>query len=132
FKDFTPILEDAAAFKKMLKLFEEQLAKVKFEKIVAIESRGFIIGSALAHNLDKGLVLARKPGKLPRETEKFTYALEYGEDTLEIHKSAIPSGISVVIVDDVLATGGTAHAVESICKNLGAQVMGHYFLMEIE
>ena len=131
FKDITPVLENSEAFRSMVKLLAERVHP-QTTKLVAIESRGFILGAALAQYIDAGLVIVRKPGKLPRETIKKTYALEYGSDTLEIHKDALKPGDRVTIIDDVLATGGTAHAVEALCAEVGTQVLGHVFLMEIE
>ena len=130
FKDITPILENGAAFRSLSRHLAEQVAPGT-EKIVAIESRGFILGAAVAQHLSCGLVLVRKPGKLPRPTLKESYALEYGTDTLEIHSDALCTGDKVTIVDDVLATGGTASAVERLCGKLGADVLGSVFLMEI-
>ena len=94
--------------------------------------RGFILGAAVAQHCWCGLVLVRKPGKLPRETVRETYDLEYGTDSLEMHKNALKPGDRVTIIDDVLATGGTAAAVEKLCLRLGAQVLGSVILMEIE
>lgn len=131
FKDITPVLENSEAFRAMVKLLAERVHP-QTTKIVAIESRGFILGAALAQYIDAGLVIVRKPGKLPRETIKKTYSLEYGSDTLEIHKDSLKPGDRVTIIDDVLATGGTAHAVEGMCAEIGSQVLGHVFLMEIE
>ncbi len=131
FKDITPVLENSEAFRAMVKLMAERVHP-QTTKFVAIESRGFILGAAIAQYVNAGLVIVRKPGKLPRETIKKTYALEYGTDTLEIHKDALKPGDRVTIIDDVLATGGTAHAVEAMCSEMGAQVLGHVFLMEIE
>lgn len=131
FKDITPVLENSEAFRSMVKLLAERVHP-QTTKLVAIESRGFILGAALAQYFDAGLVIVRKPGKLPRETLKKTYALEYGSDTVEIHKNALKPGDRVTIIDDVLATGGTAHAVESLCAEMGTQILGHVFLMEIE
>ncbi len=130
FKDITPILENSSAFKSLMKHFKDSLVD-PFDKLLAIESRGFILGAALAQHLDVGLVLVRKAGKLPGETISFEYDLEYGKDTLEIHKDSVRKHEKVVIIDDVLATGGTAHAVEQLCQQLGAQVVGHRFLLEL-
>lgn len=131
FKDITPILENAEAFQSLAKLMAAQVHP-QTTKLVAIESRGFILGAAIAQHLNAGMVIVRKPKKLPRETVKKTYSLEYGEDTLEMHKGALKPGDRVTIIDDVLATGGTARAVEELCVEAGAQVVGHLFLMEIE
>ena len=106
FKDITPILNNADAFKSMAKHFVESLPP-ETTHLAAIESRGFIIASAMCQHCDLGMNLIRKPGKLPRETYSFTYELEYGNDTLEIHKDSLNSRDKVVVIDDVLATGGT-------------------------
>lgn len=131
FKDITPILEDGEAFRALAKLMTEKIDP-RTTKLVAIESRGFILGSAVAQYLKAGLVVVRKPGKLPRPTVRKAYALEYGEDAVEMHKDALVEGDRVTIIDDVLATGGTAHAVEQLCQESGAHISGHVFLMEIE
>ncbi len=131
FKDITPLLESPAALKQLI----DEMVKVipsEVTKIVSIESRGFILGAALAYASGRGLVLCRKPGKLPRETFSGTYQLEYGQDSLELHKSSITKGESVFIVDDVLATGGTAQAAARLCEEAGAKVSGLCFLIEIE
>lgn len=130
FKDMTPVLEDAKAFRSLTRHMAERVHP-QTEKIVAIESRGFILGAAVAQHLSCGLVLARKPGKLPRATEKETYDLEYGSDSLEIHKGALRPGEKVTIIDDVLATGGTAGAAERLCSKFGAEVLGSVFFIEI-
>ena len=131
FKDITPLLENHEAFAALIQLLAQQCPD-DFDKLVAIESRGFLLGSALAFHLKKGLVIARKPGKLPRETVSESYELEYGKDTIHIHKASLNKGERVVIIDDVLATGGTAAAVEKVCYQLGAEVCLSLFLMEIE
>lgn len=130
FKDITPLLENPAAFSQVIDSLRKLLPEGT-EKLVAIESRGFIFGAALAQATGLGLTLVRKPGKLPRETVSHTYALEYGEDTLEIHRTALRAGERVVIVDDVLATGGTAQATEKLCTSMKAEVAGFLFLMEL-
>ena len=131
FKDITPLLENPEAFHKLI---EEMASHVTEEvtKIVSIESRGFILGSALAYRCNKGLVLSRKPGKLPRDTYSATYQLEYGQDSLEIHTTSLTSEDRVLIVDDVLATGGTAQAACKLCEQAGAKVIGLQFLIELE
>lgn len=131
FKDITPILENAEAFKSLAKLMANEV-HLQTTKLVSIESRGFILGAAVCQHFDAGMVIVRKPGKLPRETVEKTYALEYGSDTLHMHKGSLKPGDRVTIIDDVLATGGTARAVEEMCQQAGAQVVGHLFLMEIE
>lgn len=131
FKDITPLLENPKAFNALVEHLVE-LVPATTKKLVAIESRGFILGSAMAQAKKCGLVLARKKGKLPRETVSVEYALEYGTDQVEIHKDAIKAGEAVTIVDDVLATGGTAEAVEKLCKKVGGKVDAHVFLMEID
>lgn len=131
FKDISPVLEDGEAFRTMAKLLADKIDP-RTTKLVAIESRGFILGAAVAQHLKAGMVIVRKPGKLPRETVKKTYALEYGEDAVEMHKDALNGDDLVTIIDDVLATGGTAHAVEQLCRESGARISGHVFLMELE
>jgi adenine phosphoribosyltransferase len=131
FKDITTVLEDGEAFRAMTKLLVDKIDP-RTTKLVAIESRGFILGAAVAQHLKAGMVIVRKPGKLPRPVIKKSYALEYGEDTVEMHAGALGSGDLVTIIDDVLATGGTAHAVEELCLSTGARISGHVFLMEIE
>lgn len=131
FKDISPVLEDGEAFRAMAKLLADKIDP-RTTKLVAIESRGFILGAAVAQHLKAGMVIVRKPGKLPRETVKKTYALEYGEDAVEMHKDALNGDDLVTIIDDVLATGGTAHAVEQLCRESGARISGHVFLMELE
>lgn len=130
FKDITPILDDPKAFHSLFEHFKNTI-DFKVDKVVAIESRGFLLGGPLAMLLEAGLVLVRKPGKLPRETVKQSYDLEYGQDSLEIQKDDLKAGDRVLIVDDVLATGGTAHAAENLCGQLGAEVVGHRFLIEL-
>lgn len=131
FKDITPLLADRLGFQSMLHQLGTTLYPVEFDKLVVTESRGFLIGSPLAALKHCGLVLARKPGKLPREAWSATYSLEYGTDRLEMHKGDILEGERVIIIDDVLATGGTAAAVESLCRMSGAKVVGHRFLIEL-
>jgi len=131
FKDITPILADPDAFQSCIRRLAD-LVTGDFNKIVAIESRGFLLGAALAEHFHTGLVLVRKPGKLPRPTASHTYTLEYGQDTLEIHKDDIKPGDNVIIVDDVLATGGTASAAEKLIGSLGAKVVSNLFLIELK
>ena len=131
FKDITPVLEDAAAFKEITDAIASHWADKGITRLVGIESRGFIFGSALAYAMDIGMTLVRKPGKLPRATRSVSYDLEYGTDTLEIHVDAVGEGDRVLIVDDVLATGGTAAAVCELIAGTGATVAGLAFALEL-
>ena len=130
FKDLSTLFADFEAFESLVHHMSESVGALP-DKIVAIESRGFIIGAAMAHKMHCGLVLARKKGKLPRETISVDYSLEYGEATLEIHKDALKKGESIIIVDDLLATGGTAKAAETLCQKLEAKVLSHNFIVEL-
>ena len=131
FKDITPLLMDPALFHRSVELAVAPFRDSGVQKILGIESRGFIFGVPASHQLGVGLVLARKPGKLPRETVKVEYELEYGTDTIEVHADDIGSGEKVLIVDDVLATGGTAAAAVGAVREAGGEVVGCSFLMEI-
>jgi adenine phosphoribosyltransferase len=131
FKDFTPLLADAAALKQTVGQLAEWVKAKECDIVVGAEARGFILGAAIAEAAGVGFVPARRPGKLPPETVSVSYALEYGENSLELHPDLIPKGARVVIHDDVLATGGT---VEGICKlvtQLGAEVVGACFIIEL-
>ncbi len=132
FKDITPILADPALFRETLEALGRPFKGGSVEKVLGIESRGFIFGPPLAVQLDAGFVPARKPGKLPRETISETYALEYGSDALEIHRDALRKGERVLVVDDLLATGGTAAAATRLVKRQGAEVVGVAFVIELE
>ncbi len=131
FKDITPLLADPAAFGAVIDLFAAAARPLAPTQIVAIESRGFIFGGALARALDVGLTIVRKPGKLPRPTRRVSYALEYGTDTLEMHADALTASDRALILDDVLATGGTAGAVGELVTATGALVAGYAFLLEL-
>lgn len=131
FKDITPLLEHAGAFRGAIERLGSAVLAHAPEALVAIESRGFIFGAPLALHLGLPLVLVRKPGKLPRQTETIAYQLEYGEDRLEVHADAVRPGGRYAIVDDVLATGGTAAAVGALLTRLGGQVACHAFLIEL-
>jgi adenine phosphoribosyltransferase len=132
FKDITPVLADPQAFKKAIDAMAQSLASRDFDLLVGIESRGFIFAAALAYALGKGKVPVRKPGKLPSKTVQVSYELEYGTDRLEIHEDAIRAGQSVVIVDDVLATGGTARGTANLVEKVGGEVVALSFFIELE
>lgn len=132
FKDITTLLADPASFHKMIDLMAHRYIGMKIDKVVGVEARGFIIGAALAYKLGAGVVLVRKPGKLPYKTFKKSYALEYGTDTLEIHEDAIKPGERILIADDVLATGGTMGAVVDMVTQLGGEIYDCCFMAELE
>lgn len=131
FKDITPLLNNAKATHECVKILVGSLKVQKIDKVVGVESRGFLFGMLLAQELNAGFVPVRKPNKLPSETISASYALEYGTDTLEIHKDAIQKGDKVLIHDDVLATGGTAKAVCELVEKLGGEIVQLNFLMEL-
>ncbi len=131
FKDITPVLDDPTSFRQVIDAFAEEWTDHGITRVVAIESRGFIFGSALAYVMGVGLTLVRKPGKLPRKTVKIEDALEYGTDTREIHRDALSPSERVVIIDDVLATGGTAAATLGLVQSTGAEIAGLGFLIEL-
>src|SRR5512142_2844614 len=121
FKDITTLLGDAKSYQRMVDLLAHRYIGQKIDKVVGVEARGFIIGAALAYKLGAGVVLVRKPGKLPSTTFKKSYALEYGTDTLEIHTDAIARGEHILIADDLLATGGTMAAVVDMVDTMGGE-----------
>ena len=131
FKDITTVLRDKDGFKAIIDFMKDKFADKKIDYIAGMESRGFIFGSALAYELGVGFVPLRKPGKLPAETISESYDLEYGKNTLEIHKDAIEEGKRVLIVDDLLATGGTALAACNLIKKVGAEVVAAEFVIEL-
>jgi adenine phosphoribosyltransferase len=131
FKDITPLLGDAARLKDAADLLAEAAAALGVSRVVAIESRGFILGSLVADRLKAGFVPVRKPGKLPAATLSASYELEYGTDTLEIHADALQKGERVLVVDDLIATGGTARATAELVEKLGAEVAAFAFLVEL-
>jgi adenine phosphoribosyltransferase len=131
FKDITPLLSNHAAFSKAIKDISHHFTGRDIDLVLGAEARGFIFGSALAYEMGVGFVPARKPGKLPHKTTVATYELEYGTDSLEIHEDAIIPGQRVLIVDDVLATGGTARAKADLIEKLKGEVAGMAFLIEL-
>jgi adenine phosphoribosyltransferase len=131
FYDITTLLRDAAGFKTTIDLLATPYAGRDIDVVIGIESRGFILGGAVAERIGAGFIPIRKPGKLPSKALKETYDLEYGKDALEIHHDAVDKGQRVLIVDDVLATGGTAAAATQLVKKLGGELYGLAFLIEL-
>lgn len=131
FKDITTLLKDREAFKETLNLMEDALKDIEFDYIIGIESRGFLFGAPLADRMKKGFIPVRKPGKLPADIEKVSYDLEYGANELEIHKDAINKGDRVIIIDDLIATGGSAQATAKLIESLGGEIAGFEFLIEL-
>jgi adenine phosphoribosyltransferase len=131
FKDITTLLQEPDGLRDTAHALASMCADLPVDKVLAIESRGFIFGALLADRLGKGLVPVRKPGKLPYRTLRASYALEYGEDSLEIHEDALRAGERVLVVDDVIATGGTARAVGELVTRLDAKVTAYAFLIEL-
>lgn len=131
FKDITTLLQDGPVFRAAIKALLDQLPDKTIDVVVGPESRGFLVGAPLAYELGAGFVPVRKPGKLPYNTVKETYSLEYGHDALEIHADAILPGQRVLIADDLLATGGTTAATIALVKKLGGEVVGLAFLIEL-
>lgn len=132
FRDITTLLKDKDAFKLAIDKMAEQVKNKKVDLIVGAESRGFLIGSALAYKMNCGFIPVRKKGKLPYKTISEEYALEYGTDTLYMHEDAIKKGDNVLVVDDLIATGGTALAMIKMVEKLGGNVIGSSFLIELE
>jgi len=131
FKDITPLLQDSTLFGRAVDHLCEEFKNKNIDVIASIESRGFILGSAMAYKLGVGFAPVRKKGKLPYKTYSATYELEYGTDTLEIHQDAIKKGDKVLIIDDLLATGGTLGAVIDLVKKMGGEIAGIGFLIEL-
>ncbi|HHY68988.1 MAG TPA: adenine phosphoribosyltransferase [Bacillota bacterium] len=131
FKDITPLLRDGEMFRKSIDVLKDACKDIDFDLIVAPEARGFIIGSALAYAMGKGFVPVRKKGKLPWQTIESVYELEYGTDTVEIHQDAVEPGQKVVVLDDLLATGGTIAATVDLVERLGGQIAAIVFLIEL-
>jgi adenine phosphoribosyltransferase len=132
FKDITTLLKDGRAFRQAIDLLADHFAAKQPDVIVGTESRGFLLGAPLAYKLGCGFVLVRKPGKLPAAVERVSYGLEYGQDTLEIHRDALEPGQKVLVVDDLLATGGTITATIELVNKLGGKIVGCAFLIELD
>jgi adenine phosphoribosyltransferase len=132
FKDVTPVLLDTALFGRAVDLMAAPFADARITRVVSIESRGFLFGAPIALQLGAGLVPIRKPGKLPSATQRVEYALEYGTDALEMHHDAVGQGDRVLVVDDVLATGGTAAAAAQLVGATGGSIVGFTFLIELD
>jgi adenine phosphoribosyltransferase len=132
FKDITTLLKDGAAFGQAINTMAAYFENKKPDLIVGAESRGFLLGAPLAYKFGCGFVLVRKPGKLPAAVEQVSYQLEYGKDVLEIHRDAIQPGRKVLLVDDLLATGGTIFATAELVKKLGGDITGFAFLIELD
>jgi len=131
FKDITPILADGQLFRLAITVFSERYQRKTIDKIVAIDARGFLFGGALAHLLGVGLVPVRKKGKLPYDTHSAEYELEYGTDSIQIHTDGVHAGEKVVILDDLLATGGTAEAAAKLVQECGGEIVELAFLIEL-
>ena len=131
FKDITPVLSDGKLFRQVIDAFAARWKDERIDKVIGIESRGFIFAAPLAYLLGAGFTIVRKPGKLPWQVIREAYALEYGEATLELHIDAVGPGERVLVVDDVLATGGTAEAVGRLVTRQGAELVSYSFLVEL-
>ena len=132
FKDITPILQDGTLFRASIDLFLEQCRGKKIDKVVGIDARGFLFGSAVAYELGLGFVPLRKKGRLPYKTESASYTLEYGEAEMELHIDAIRAGEKIVLIDDLLATGGTSASAVTLIKKVGGDLVEAMFLIELE
>jgi adenine phosphoribosyltransferase len=132
FYDITTLLKDKLGFATLIDALSEHYVTQDVDLVLGMEARGFIFGPAVAYRLNAGFVPIRKPGKLPAATTKYDYALEYGQNTLEIHQDAIEKGQRVIIVDDLLATGGTAEATAKLAEMLGAKIVGMGFVIELD
>jgi adenine phosphoribosyltransferase len=132
FYDITTLLKDKLGLATLIDALAEHYLKADIDLVLGMEARGFIFAPALAYRLNAGFVPLRKPGKLPAATARFDYALEYGTNTLEIHKDAIQKGQRILIVDDLLATGGTANATAKLAASLGAEIAGLGFVVELD
>ncbi len=132
FKDITPVLQDADLFQSAIDIFADRYMGKDISKVIGIEARGFLFASALAYRIKCGVVPVRKPGKLPYKTERASYELEYGEDSVEIHRDAVSEGENVIVIDDLLATGGTMSATLDLVERLGGRIVEVAFLIELE
>ncbi len=132
FKDITPILKDGPLFRASVDLFLDQCRKRKIDKVVGIDARGFLFGSAVAYELGIGFVPLRKKGRLPYKTESAKYSLEYGEAEMELHIDAITQGEQIVLIDDLLATGGTSASAATLITKVGGELVAAMFLIELE
>lgn len=132
FYDLTTLMKDARGFRSAIDEMAEHYRDTKVDSVIGIEARGFIFASSLAYKLGAGFIPVRKPGKLPAEKMKVSYDLEYGSDSLEVHKDAIQPGQRVLVADDLIATGGTAAAVARLVKEMGGDLVGLAFLVELE
>ena len=132
FKDISTLIKNKDAFKKSIDVLASKFKKERIEYVVGVEARGFIFGAALAYKLGAGFIPVRKKGKLPYRTKSVTYQLEYGSDTLEIHEDAVPKNARVLLVDDLLATGGTVKAVYDLLQGQKAKIVGVAFLVELK
>lgn len=131
FRDITTLLGDAQAFRRTIDELIHPFSGVKIDKVAGIEARGFILGGALAHQLSAGFVPIRKKGKLPYETVRIAYSLEYGIDEMEMHKDAIKPGERVLLVDDLIATGGTAEGASKLLQSMGAEIVAACFVIDL-
>lgn len=131
FRDITTLLGDARAFRRSIDELVHPYAGTKIDKIAGIEARGFILGGAMAHQMSSGFVPIRKKGKLPHETVRIAYSLEYGLDEMEMHKDAVAPGEKVILVDDLIATGGTAEAAVKLLRQIGADIVAACFVIDL-
>ncbi|MEE8359305.1 MAG: adenine phosphoribosyltransferase [Candidatus Omnitrophota bacterium] len=132
FKDITPLLKDSEALKDIVEMFTERYKDKKIDLVASVEARGFLLGSIIAYKIGAGMIPVRKKGKLPYEVVSITYDLEYGTDTLEMHKDAVSKGDRVLVIDDLLATGGTAGATCDMVKASGGEIVEVACLIELE
>jgi adenine phosphoribosyltransferase len=132
FKDLTPLFRDGPAFRALVEAMAAPYREARVDAVLGVEARGFILGAAVALHLGVGFVPARKPGKLPAKTDRESYSLEYGNDCLELHLGSFAAGDRVLVIDDVIATGGTARAAVALARRQGAEVVGVAFAVEID